>query len=153
MNQVGKRDFEIFMALHRCENEEYSEKNYVKSSILYQGIAFQRSSVGFSITFSYKTQILNLFRWKVTKNFPYSFLETYSNFRKFFWFVILVNFSKIFLEIFRNNFRDFSKYFSKFSKKIPKIVKNFNRNFFGKYFLKFSKILLKNVQKIHNNAW
>ncbi len=30
-----------------------------------------------------RTQILSLFHWKVTKHFPYSFLETYPNFPKF----------------------------------------------------------------------
>ncbi len=41
MHKVGKHDFEIFMASHTGENEEYSEKNYFKSSVLHQGKVFK----------------------------------------------------------------------------------------------------------------
>ncbi len=45
VHKVGKFDFEIFIASHEGDNEEYSEKNYTKSSILHRGMAFQRSKL------------------------------------------------------------------------------------------------------------
>ncbi len=45
IHKVGKCDFKIFMASHRGENEEYSEKNCLKRSILHQGTVFQRSKL------------------------------------------------------------------------------------------------------------
>ncbi len=35
MHKVRKKDFEIFMVLHRGENEEYSEKNIVSKAQFY----------------------------------------------------------------------------------------------------------------------
>ncbi len=67
VHKVGKCDFEIFMTYHRGENEKYTEKKILKSSILHQGIMFQRSKLQKA---SSKKKMFQVFlSWLVENNF------------------------------------------------------------------------------------